>query len=251
MAPICCVALLAFAPGITPTQTAVRNWSLRNDYFDVRGTGSTIESLAFDPSGRAHCGRNLVRRVYFSGLEAGDQATVAARRAEVEVTGCRVVLSWQLETSDASHAAQLAPARTLGQSFTTESSTFTSVSAHLPTWNTHDSSATLTLRRSGPAGEVIATRRLENMVDNAWDELTFGPQPPGQYYLELRDPKGMAGWWSADHDSLPQGTACADDRPVAGWDRAIRVALRRKVGEAVLGLRLPENPQNPNFSLAG
>jgi len=238
MTPIRCAALLAVALAPALAFAQVPKWSLRNGYFDVGGAGSAIESLAFDPSGRAHFGRHLVRRAYFSGLEAGDQVAVAAGPAEVQVTGCRVVVSQQVETSDTSHPAQLTPRHTLGQSFRTESGTFSLVSLHLPTWNTRDSSATLTLRRLGPTGEVIATRRLESMVDNAWNELTFDPQPPGEYYLELSDPKGAPGWWSADHDCLPQGTAYADGKAVAGWDRAIRVALRRTVGEAGLCVRL-------------
>src|SRR5690606_38374910 len=117
--------------------------------------------------------------------------------------------------------AELEEGSTLGQSFTADRP-FTSVSAKFPTWNTSDSDVTLTLRRDGPNGEQLATRRIEDVGDNAWEQLVLDqPLQPGTYYLEQSEPSGTVGWWSHTDDVYAHGTAFADGEPVAG-DRTIR-----------------------------
>ena len=120
--------------------------------------------------------------------------------------------------------AELAPGRTLGQSFTIERPML-SVSGRFPTWNSVDSAVTLTLRRGGPGGEPVATKRFEPIRDNAWLRLKLeSAAGPGLYYLEASDPKGPVGWWSHSEDQLTQGTAFADGHESSG-DRTLRIEL--------------------------
>jgi alpha-L-rhamnosidase len=116
-----------------------------------------------------------------------------------------------------SYPAELNDA-TLGQTITTDRP-FTSAGVKTPTWNTSDSDASLTLRREG--GEVVATKRFENVADNGWLDLTFDAQPPGVYELELHDEAGTVGWWSHGSDLYAHGSAQQGGEPVAG-DRTFR-----------------------------
>ena len=118
--------------------------------------------------------------------------------------------------------APLETGHTLGQSFTA-SKPFRSVGGGFPTWATTD--AGLTLYRTGQGGEKLATRRFQNVQDNAPLTLDFGtPQPAGAYYLEASQANNKIGWWSEATDSLPLGQAFADGKPVTG-DRMLRLGL--------------------------
>ena len=75
------------------------------------------------------------------------------------------------EGTTAQDSAPRVPAGgTLGQTFTTEHA-FTSVAGRFPTYNTADADVTLSLYRGGPGGELLARRRIENVVDNNWEAL--------------------------------------------------------------------------------
>ena len=117
--------------------------------------------------------------------------------------------------------ASLRSDHTLGQSLTADRP-FDSVGGSFPTWSTNDSDFTLTLRRGGPDGEVIAEKREADHPDNTWADLKLDtPAPAGAYYLEMSDLEGTAGWWSHTDDVYSEGQAYADGEPVAG-DRTIR-----------------------------
>ena len=118
----------------------------------------------------------------------------------------------------------LTPGHTLGQTFAADEP-FESVSGLFPTWATRDATVTLTLRREGPKGEVLARQHFEKVSDNAW--LSIGakdPLPAGTYYLEASDATGRIGWWSSTGDTLPRGQAHADGQPVGG-DRNLRLSF--------------------------
>lgn len=118
--------------------------------------------------------------------------------------------------------AALQPGHTLGQRFTSRRPLL-AVGGRFPTWSTRDGALTLTLRKEGPAGEVVASRRFRDVADNAWLRLPVDPPAaPGTYRLEASDPSGRIGWWSGSQDVLPDGEALADGRPVAG-DRTLRL----------------------------
>ena len=95
----------------------------------------------------------------------------------------------------------------LGQKFTTDKQ-FVKIGANVPTWSTKDNSFTITLRKDGPGGDVVKSRRIENHSDNRLAMLELDrPVPPGTYYLELSDKKGQIGWWTATpHEDIRQGS---------------------------------------------
>jgi alpha-L-rhamnosidase len=117
--------------------------------------------------------------------------------------------------------AELTEGHTLGQTFTADRA-FDTVAASFPTWQTADSDVTISLRRAGPDGDVVAERRAENLQDNGWAELALPEAAePGVYYLEQSQPAGRVGWWSHTDDVYAGGRAFADGQPVIG-DRTIR-----------------------------
>jgi len=134
----------------------------------------------------------------------------------------RDVATWlPTESAEQDHPASLRSGHTLGQTFTADRP-FDAAAGRMPTWNTADSDFTVTLRRDGPSGEVLATRRLVDHPDNAWGEVRLDrPAEPGTYYLEMSDLDGTAGWWSHTGDVYEHGSAYADGQPVAG-DRTVR-----------------------------
>ncbi|WP_165248522.1 hypothetical protein [Paludisphaera soli] len=89
----------------------------------------------------------------------------------------------------------LEPGSTLGTAFTVDGP-FDSAALATPTWGDRGSSATLTLRRGDAKGEVVASKRVEEVRDNAWQAITLdAPAPAGVYHLELSEPKGRIGVW--------------------------------------------------------
>ncbi len=117
---------------------------------------------------------------------------------------------------------ELRAATALGQSFTTEKP-FDSVGGSFPTWAETGGAVTLSLYRDGPGGQPVASRRFENVVDNAWLMLELqAPQTPGRYYLEASAAKGKVGWWSTDKELVPGGTAFSDAAASPG-DRSLRI----------------------------
>jgi hypothetical protein len=134
-------------------------------------------------------------------------------------------------TEKQNQPALLSEGHTLGQTFSV-SAPLEAVGARCPTWNGVDAAVTLTLRRDGPDGSSIVSRRFQSVVDNSWLMLKAdAPLPPGVYYLEMSDPKSKVGWWSHTNDVLEAGEAFLDGRPVRG-DRTLRCALadRRSAG---------------------
>jgi len=138
--------------------------------------------------------------------------------------------------------------RALGQSFGVEKAIL-SVGAAFPTWNTPDAAVTLTLRREGPKGEVVATQRFEKVADNAWLTLQFeAPLEPGRYYLEASDAKGKIGWWTQKQDTLPGGEAFANGETLSPpVDRTLRVGLADEKAAEMLKCFTFRKPQPDYF----
>ncbi|MBM3500789.1 MAG: hypothetical protein FJX74_19185, partial [Armatimonadetes bacterium] len=213
-------------------------WTLRNAYFDLQGEGCAISRVAVDAAGRGAHGDGLSRRLWFPGLEVGEDVRCEATEGGVTIYGCRGTEPLNLANESANRPDMLRPGQALGQSFHVEDATFTAVAAKLPTWAEKGSAVTLTLRRGGPGGEVIATRRAEDLQDNGWESVTCPAQPPGEYFLELSAPLGTVGWWSHSDEVFPAGRAHADGQPLPGGDRTIRIIGARQLGEATLSARL-------------
>ncbi len=113
-------------------------------------------------------------------------------------------------------AVRLEAGGTLAQTFAVPK-TIGAVAASTPTWSTSGAAVRISLRRGGPDGPVVASRRVENVLDNAWTTLDVTPpQPAGRYTLELSEPSGTVGWWTNRQPTLPDAQAHADGKPVPG-----------------------------------
>jgi hypothetical protein len=122
------------------------------------------------------------------------------------------------------YPAELVAGHSLGQTFTV-GQPVESVAGCFPNWATHGAAMTLTLSSGGPSGKKIASKRFDEVSDNAWIALHFDPPlAAGTYYLEMSQPSGKIGWWSHAADVWPGGQALADGKLVAG-DRTFRVLL--------------------------
>ncbi len=115
----------------------------------------------------------------------------------------------------------LEPGHTLGQSFETEGP-LDALTVFLDVVGT--AGCTMTLRRTGPSGAVVARQVLAGLTPdiygNAIGRLPFEPDlPPGKYYLELSDAQGSVAWQGLAEDLYPEGKAFVDGAERAGEDR--------------------------------
>lgn len=116
----------------------------------------------------------------------------------------------------------LNPGETLGQSFR-QDKPFASIAASIPTWNSTNSAATLTLKKDSPTGELVMQERFTIIADNGWLTLQRAePLPAGTYYLELSQPEKTLGWWSENKNPIPGGKAWKNGKEVAG-SRNLRI----------------------------
>jgi hypothetical protein len=81
-------------------------------------------------------------------------------------------------------------------------------------------SARLLLRKVGPTGQVLVSRTFEQTKPSRLT-LEFEPLPKGRYYLQLKNLKGILGWWSRDFNEDNRTVAYADEKPVRGHDRVL------------------------------
>ena len=89
-----------------------------------------------------------------------------------------------------------------------------------------DSAATLTLRRDGPRGPILAERRVAPVPENEQVSLSLKePAGPGTFYLELTGKQGSVYWWSSRRDAYSHGTAFIDGKPLVRGDRCFGFAL--------------------------
>jgi hypothetical protein len=123
----------------------------------------------------------------------------------------------------------------IGQSFTADEP-FSVVGFPMPTFVTQGSGCTLSLFKFGtddnPAGELIAERIVEDIVDNKWYVISMDePLPAGRYYLEQSAPVGCIGWWSlkvALRAKFPGEHAYVNRQIDKSFDRCIGVGKNVK-----------------------
>ena len=199
-------------------------FGVKNGFIDVGGKDGVITSLRFDPSGKGSYGRN-----HIIGLAIGNTLPDPDAEPELDSSGrsltirnAKIAIPGKVEQLGFNHPEQLLPGHTLGQRFKVGAGVLQSAAAFVPTYTTSDSALTITLYRlDASARTVVASRRVENLKDNDWVELTFADQPAGEYELELSDVRGMAGWWS-NGKSTVDGGALADRAALPNVDRCFR-----------------------------
>jgi hypothetical protein len=141
---------------------------------------------------------------------------------------------------------ELLPAKTLGQSFVADSP-FDAVGGSFPNWSDTRAHVTMTLYEGGPKGKMIAERRNQPVVDNAWLMLELEtPASAGDYYLEISKPTGKVGWWSSQQDAYPSGSAMANGEPTAG-DRALKIDRYDEMGRKIRDFFTFRKPQPDYF----
>ncbi|HEY0689848.1 MAG TPA: family 78 glycoside hydrolase catalytic domain [Kribbella sp.] len=117
----------------------------------------------------------------------------------------------------------LLPGQTLGQSFVS-ADRIVGVVVLLEVPPGQTASCTLTLRRSGPDGALVArgqaTGLLGDKFGNAQGRLDVAETaPPGAYYLELSTSRGSVGWVGASKNTYTGGFAFANGDAVKTADR--------------------------------
>jgi alpha-L-rhamnosidase len=116
--------------------------------------------------------------------------------------------------------AALAPGATLGQTLVS-AGPVRAVAVLLGVPDGQAAACELSLRRGGPAGELLGSVRLTGLAPdrygNAAGRLDL-PEPaaPGPLYVELSGTEGDVSWMSSGADAYPDGGAHADGRPVSG-----------------------------------
>lgn len=125
----------------------------------------------------------------------------------------------------------------LGQTITLPSAGLRRVAICTPTYlKKPPVGFTFQLRRGGPAGDVMASRRVPGGIgDNCWVELDVPPTSARlgeRVYVEaIPDPNLPAfhlGWWSTRSDAYVEGQAFEDGQPVDG-DRQVRLIFEDNV----------------------
>ncbi|MFQ6098980.1 MAG: hypothetical protein ACE5O2_14720, partial [Armatimonadota bacterium] len=212
--------------------------ALDNGYFRLRARDGRLTSLQVDPEGRGRYRPNWLIDMGFEGIVGARGARATHRANEVRFQRMVAETREPLVVEGLGVPARLEAGHTLGQTFEIQRGRAAGLEVHTPTWNTNDSSATLSLRRDGPDGELIARRRLVNVKDNSWQALTFEPISAGRYYVELSAPEGQIGWWSSRGRRYDRGEAYLDGRPLADAERALRVDVGQPVGEAEVRIAL-------------
>lgn len=206
-------------------------FEVSNGYFEVSGAGGVITSMRMDPSGAGRYGRNHIIGILIGDAIPDpnavsevqpDRIDAALHKAAVALRGVKTRRTVKVEQLESNAPELLREGHTLGQEFEFRGGALQSVEAKLPTWHTDDSAVTMTLYRiDGGGRKTVASRRFENLRDNAWVALPVADAAPGRFALELSDAEGMVGWWSAGHD-LISGDATTDGVAHPAMDRTLR-----------------------------
>jgi len=218
---------LALARAV-PAEPATATPMLENGYFCLTaGRGGEV-SLRFDPSGRGHYADG---RAALAALGGNGSGTVLPASEAVRVIGARYVCPGAGTggyPGPFDHGEDLPPDGSLGQSFTVAPTAgwVTDVWALLTCSGVGNSAVTMALRRDGPAGPIVAQRRVQPLPNDALVHLPLpDPAPPGAFYLAISEKHGGAYWWSCTRDVYPDGTAFANGETAPSGDRCFGYSL--------------------------
>lgn len=198
------LAVLAATPTFGAQEAVVANGTYR-----LR-PGDGCVRVEFDPTGK---GRYLPRGALLRPFRQAAPADVRVEGGALRITGGRAFVPNVARGGYGGpfdHGEDLPPTGTLGQSFTVPAGGpwLSDVWALLTCSGVADSAVTMTLRRGGPAGPLVASRRVRPLPNDSEVHLPL-PQPaePGLFYLEIGEKHGGAYWWGCNTDKLPDGQA--------------------------------------------
>jgi len=216
-------ALVALTGGLLASLPvrAAEPWSLEADYVRAKGEGGVVTELCYRVRTEKEWSTSEVRSFGRTYLSRDCETVLHYGDRRVQAVGCREELPLVIEQT----AQEPPPVMTgrIGQTFTVTTGTFTRAGGTFATWYRQDVPMTLTLRRDGPEGEVLAERQIPDHDDDAWEYVECAPQGPGTYYLEASGFAGDFAWWSASGNPYAGGTAFVDGQPVPDLDRKFRV----------------------------
>lgn len=208
---------------------------IENGFVRLSGAGGRFESFEVDPSGQGKYGRNwiLALRVGEWTLPGDEQTTWESTDTSIRFRGVPVAKMDSREIGKQGPAFPLWPGKRLGQRFRVAFPSFIKVGGMFPTWCDTHSGFTLTLRREGPEGDVVARKVLRDVADGAEQTLEFKPQPPGVYYLEISEPVGSPGWWygqgreSEEQTAIVTGAVADEPADMTFWMRIYGYSMER------------------------
>lgn len=233
---------LALAVGLASPAMSAPDAQVGNGYVRLEPMDGEV-GVAFDPSGS---GRYVDAGIHVGAYGGGLGGEVVVADGEVRILGapCVVPSGNRIEYGGPfDYGADLRPGGSLGQSFTVAEGQgqVASVWALLTCSGVKDSAATLTLRRDGPAGEIVARQRVQPLPNDYMVRLRLDrPAPAGVYYLEIGEKYGGCYWWSHGADAIGGGSAYEDGRAIEG-DRCFGCELV-SVGAVDITLR-PDGPE--------
>ncbi len=164
-----------------------------------------------------------------------------AVRCRASACAFAIAASHIAATAAGTEALPLLPDQPLGQAFIAPGM-LRAVRVVLPTWQSSNAAATLSLWSSTDRVERLVTRRLSNIADNAEVRLALRrPAPPGSYLWELSEPgaEGRVGLY-ADPVTAPRDGWATTIGAAVDPARQFRFRTEETPAPAVLIARLRE-----------
>ncbi|MHB9035533.1 MAG: carboxypeptidase regulatory-like domain-containing protein [Armatimonadota bacterium] len=194
---------------------------VQNRYFQLTPDNSGQVLVRFDPTGEADYSTDPASIGSVGTIPNG---TVVVESDRIKVNGSRYIIRGAAAGGfggPLDHGENLPPGGSLGQSFTVPAGGgwLCDVWTSLTNAGNDISSVTMTLRKDGPAGEIIASRRVDPLpIQSAVHINLPNPVPPGTYYLEVGDLVGWCYWWGCNTNAYPGGTAFISGQAFADKD---------------------------------
>jgi hypothetical protein len=227
-------SLAASSPAADPAQPmmTLKSTTLSNEFVELTIRGASVTSL-----------KTLARTVDFM-KDLKPEFWRETADTQIKVDGTTAVIApledWRVDNYGTPPGTDtpvpISPGQTLGQTFRIpEGVVFSEVGVRLPTWHSKTSAVTVTVSH---AGKPLASRRIENVDQNAWQVVPIdAPQGAGDYLVAVSDAVGQIGWWTSEKDIHGHAEALAEGKPVTG-DRAIQITGRRLAGTGKLAVAL-------------
>jgi len=189
---------------------------LRTPWYEVRLDGAAIQSLCVDPAGKGNYGKAVLRNMQ---LGVGNHMQLQQSNASRRVFAGKVLVDAQNGRGGANNPYKLEPGHSLGVFFTSSLEEMTSAGLRMPTYNGKHAGALVRLYRARRTAngvqtdELVAEKRLKDLVDNEWADIPCSPQAPGTYFIEATEPEQEIGVWG-DTSGKPSGDSFADGVPM-------------------------------------
>lgn len=218
------LAVQLVAAPIRGTKNALTQGGARvvqNPYIRLSVDSEQRVSVRFDASGKGRYkpGQTMI----------GAYGMTSNGRAEIKPGGVRINGSRYCIPGAAKggypgpwdHGEDLPVGGSLGQRFTVPAGGgwLSDVWAQLTCSGVDNSSVRMVLRKDGPAGQIVASRLVKPLPEQAMVRIGLSkPLPPGAYYLEVGEKSGGAYWWGCNTDTYQGGMAYVSGKAQPGKD---------------------------------